>query len=100
MYVIKGELENYEKKFAKLIHIFCSKRSNTNPKEQLFRIRFRPGHRIPDTTGSRSTTLNFFFLHLFEVVSYFADTMRHGFSASRQVKIVSSIFLTILLVIV
>jgi hypothetical protein len=71
-----------------LIHSQWAKRPDPDP-VQILRIRFRPGHIIPDPTGSISTTLNFIYLHLFEIV-YFADTMRDGFSASRQVIFFSS----------
>jgi hypothetical protein len=44
---MKDESDHFEQKYAKLIQIFLSKRSYPDP-VQLFRIRIRPGQKVPD----------------------------------------------------
>ncbi len=46
MYVIKEELYHSEEKLAKIILIFLSRRLDPDP-VQLFRIRIRPGRKVP-----------------------------------------------------
>ncbi len=45
MYVIKDELDHFEKKCAKIKQTFLSKRSDPDP-VHLFRI--QPGQKVPD----------------------------------------------------
>jgi hypothetical protein len=56
MYVIKDEWDHFEEKYADTTQIFLSKRTVLDP-VQLVRMHIRPGQKVPNPTGSGSTTL-------------------------------------------